>query len=333
MTAAIVGANLCLIAVVSMQVAGYLWWHGEFSELAACVLLLAAVALVLVWLRLQGRLGRAMTVRRFPESERRSAEIDALRLLRRRALVVRGMLLLGVCAVFALVTGTIGDDPAWRALIDGDPAISPVAITSIDNVEQHEGRGGPSYNFDFTGSIPTSTSFHLVHDRSSTDVDPRGADDWDGLVWAVYDPDDVSKGVVIADSYPEAAQVTKFPFTPVLGFGGYGLILFSAAAFSKPPSKWIAKVSRSGRLAYYRGDVYRLRRADMRFLAIRGLVAAIVYLGCSLRSAPSLGFTEEAFHASSGWVAVYGFAMQIVALIIANRLAGLAVGDARVPDR
>ncbi|WP_335992206.1 hypothetical protein [Glycomyces sp. MUSA5-2] len=56
MTAAVVGANFCLIAVVSMQVAGYLWWHSEFPELAACVLLLAAVALMLVWLRLQGRL-------------------------------------------------------------------------------------------------------------------------------------------------------------------------------------------------------------------------------------------------------------------------------------
>jgi hypothetical protein len=33
MTAAIVGANLCLIAVIVMQAAGYLWWHGEFAEL------------------------------------------------------------------------------------------------------------------------------------------------------------------------------------------------------------------------------------------------------------------------------------------------------------
>ncbi|MDA1362378.1 hypothetical protein O1R50_22325 [Glycomyces luteolus] len=322
-----------MIAVISMQVIGFIWWRGAFAELAACALLLAALALVLVWLRLQRRLGRAGAVRRLHESELQSAEVAALRLLRRRAITVRSMLLLGVCAVFALVVGTLGDDPAWRALIDGDPGISPVAITSIDNVEKHNGRGGPSYNFDFTGSIPTSTSFHLVHDRSSSDVDPREADYWDGLVWAVYDPDDVSRGVVIADSYSEAVQAATFPLSPVVGFGGYVLILLSAAAFSKPPSKRIAAVSQDGRLAYYRGDVHRLRRKDMRFLAILGLIAAIIYLGCALRSAPTFEFTGEAFHASSGWVIVYGLAMQVVALIIANFLAGIAIGDARFPSR
>ncbi|THV41499.1 hypothetical protein [Glycomyces buryatensis] len=333
MTAALVGANFCLIAVVSMQVAGYVWWHGVFSELAACTLLLAAVVLVLVWLRLQWRLDRARTVRRLAKSELPFAETAARRLLRRRAFAVHSMMLLGVCAVFALVSGTLGDDPAWRALIDGDPGISPVTITSIGEVEKSSSRRGPRYSFEFTGSIPTSTSFHLVNDQISTKVDPRGTDNWDGLVWAVYDSDDVSSGIVFVDSYSEAVQVTRFPLTPVLGFGGYVLILLSAAAFSKPPSKWIAEVSEGGRLAYYRGNVHRLCRADMIILGFLGLVAGIVYLGCSLRLVPTTGFTDELFDAASTGVFVYGIAMHIVALFIANLLADLAIGDARVPLR
>jgi hypothetical protein len=332
MTAAVVGANLCLIAVIAMQVAGYIWWHGVFSELAACALILTAVALILVWLRLQRRLGRAGTVRRLPESEHRSAEVTALKLLRRRAFAVRSMLFLGVCAVFALVAGTLGNDPAWRELVESDPAISPVAITSISEVEEIGSRRGTRYNFEFTGTIPTSTSFQRVHDQISTDIDPRSSN-WDGLVWAIYNPDDVRSGVVLVASYSEARQATKFPFTPVFGFGGYGFMLFSAAAFSKPPKKWIAELSVPGRLLYYRGDVHRIDRGDRWTLAVLGLIAAAVYLCCYLRLVPTTGFTDELFDTASVGVAFYGLAMQIVAMIIANLLAGLAIGDARFPNR
>ncbi|MEV3935274.1 hypothetical protein AB0K52_04730 [Glycomyces sp. NPDC049804] len=332
MTATVVGANLCLVAVIAMQLAGYLWFRGVFSEFVACALLLAAVTLVLVWLRIRRRLGRAGTIRRLPEGERQSAEAAALRLLRRRAIAVRSMQFLGVCAVFALVAGTLGDDPDWRDLKDGGPGVSPVAITSIGEVEEIGSRRGPRYDFEFTGTIPTSTSFHVVRDQISTDADPRGGDGWEGLVWAVYDPDDVSGGVVFVASYSEARQVLRFPLTPVFGFGGYALVLFAAAAFSKPPSKRIAEIAVPGRLAYYRGDVHRLNRADGSVLVALGLIAAIIY-SCCLRLIPTTGFTDELFDTASAGVAVYGIAMQIVALIIANLLAGLAVGDARMPNR
>ncbi|MEU5157646.1 hypothetical protein [Glycomyces sp. NPDC021274] len=333
MTAAIAGANLCLIAVIAMQAAGYLWWHGEFAELIGCLLLLAAVALVVVWLRLRWRLGRAATVRRLSKSELPSAEATARRLLRRRAFAVHSMMLLGACAVFALVAGTLGDDPAWRALIEGDPGISPVDITAISEVEQSSSRRGPRYSFEFTGSITTSTGFHPVHDQISSNIDPRGTDNWDGLVWAVYDPDDVRLGIVFADSYSEAVQVTKFPLTPVFAFGGYGLVLLSAAALLKPPSKRIEEIAVPGRLAYYRGDTDRPSRGDLWSLAVLILIAGIVYLGCALRLIPTSGFTDQLFDTASTGVFVYGLAMQIIALVIANFLAGFAVGDARFPAR
>lgn len=329
-----IGVAGCFIAIIAMQVVGYVWLRGAFPEPAALTLLLVALALVAVWLRIQRRLAvheNRTAVRRMSKSELLASAPAARCLLRRRATATRGMLFLGTCSVFALVSGTLGDDPDWRAFVAADPEIHTVQITAIGEVEKTSGRRGPRFSYTFSGYIPTTTSIHLIEDRVSTDDDPRETGDWSRLVYAVYDPDDVRTGVVFARSYREAEDVTRFPLTPVFGLGGYGLVLLSAAAFSKSPSRWITEMSRSGLLPYYRGRVRpRPDRSDAVTIAFLGLIAMIVYLGCLLRLVPTSGFTDQLFSTASTGLFIYGLALHVFAMIIGTMLANRAIGSAIV---
>ncbi|MFC4335611.1 hypothetical protein [Salininema proteolyticum] len=307
-------AALSFAAVPAMQLAAYFTAKGRFSEISAVLLIALGAVFAL------------LSARELDLRGRRSSQSKKLAAQRAQAIgrTARILIALSNCAFFALIAGTFGDDPEWRAIAEGNPAVEPVSISSIGPVAERSSKGGPRYNFDFEGTVPTPDGPYWIASSVSLEIDPRSRTDFEGLVWAVFDRDDIASGYVIAKSPGEAEAVVERPLHWIVGLGSYGIVLLATAAFSRSRQE----VRELFDDTFRQGKASRRRKASptARWKVVNLLLAlslTALYALCLSRAMPPFIREGEAWGSSTSATAFYGFGMFVLSHWLAVRTADL----------
>ncbi|MFC4334727.1 hypothetical protein [Salininema proteolyticum] len=303
----VLASALCFGTVVALHLYAYLSGRGAFPELLAAVLIVLGMAFPVLWVVRRVRdlsAGSDATPSRDPKARWKYAT--------KVGRVGQFLLILANMAGVALVAGTMGDDPRWRAFTDGTPTSERIAIESIESVEEKQrGDMGPTYTVDFTGTVETSAGPRRVESSVSLESDPRECPECVEL-WAIFNDEDFEAGFVLARSPSEAAVAARWPLHPVVGLGFYLFSLITALiVWMTEPADHRAKMGLFPKTT--RAQRVRAAAREPRWALRVGSIPAalvVVYLLCLDRRIPDEFIRSgEVWGANTFGTAIYGVGM------------------------